>query len=146
MDARDRLRRYLEQRRELGESELVLDGMNVDDVMALLGARQSSRSPRAAPAPVSAMAPPETPMAPRRDETAAPDVPEVVAPPAPAPRFDSSVSGDWRQTLSQSNPQTPPASNATARAGAGAAPPQPAANASVAAAEVALLPNWLVSL
>ena len=38
MDARALLRRYLEQRRELGESELVLDTMRVDDVMQLLGA------------------------------------------------------------------------------------------------------------
>ena len=38
MDARDLLRRYLEQRRELGESELVLDSLRVDDVMRLLGA------------------------------------------------------------------------------------------------------------
>ena len=38
MDARVLLRRYLEQRRELGESELVLDGLNVEDVMRLLGA------------------------------------------------------------------------------------------------------------
>ncbi|HXG70056.1 MAG TPA: uracil-DNA glycosylase [Gemmatimonadaceae bacterium] len=38
MDARDLLRRYIEQRRELGESELVLDRLNVDEVMKLLGA------------------------------------------------------------------------------------------------------------
>ena len=38
MDARALLRRYLEQRRELGESELVLDGLHVEDVMRLLGA------------------------------------------------------------------------------------------------------------
>jgi DNA polymerase len=38
MDARNLLRRYLEQRRELGESELVLDGLQVEDVMRLLGA------------------------------------------------------------------------------------------------------------
>jgi DNA polymerase len=38
VDAKDLLRRYLEQRRELGESELVLDGLKVDDVMRLLGA------------------------------------------------------------------------------------------------------------
>jgi uracil-DNA glycosylase family 4 len=42
VDARDLLRRYLEQRRELGESELVLDGMHVDEVMRLLGAAASS--------------------------------------------------------------------------------------------------------
>jgi DNA polymerase len=34
----DRLRRYLEQRRELGESELVLDSMSVDEVMRIIGA------------------------------------------------------------------------------------------------------------
>jgi len=38
MDARVLLRRYLEQRRDLGESELVLDGLKVEDVMRLLGA------------------------------------------------------------------------------------------------------------
>lgn len=41
MDARDLLRRYIEQRRELGETELVLDGLHVDDVMRLLGAAGS---------------------------------------------------------------------------------------------------------
>ena len=53
--ARDALRRYLEQRRELGESEFVLDGMSVEEVMALLGARaqrsDSSTSPNAPPPP-----------------------------------------------------------------------------------------------
>ena len=38
MNARVLLRRYLEQRRELGETELVLDSLDVDDVMRLLGA------------------------------------------------------------------------------------------------------------
>src|SRR4051812_16730808 len=43
------LRRYLEQRKELGESELVLDALHVDDVMRLLGAAGSSaRSERSA--------------------------------------------------------------------------------------------------
>ena len=42
MDARALLRRYIEQRRELGESELVLDALNVEDVMRLLGATGSS--------------------------------------------------------------------------------------------------------
>ncbi|HEY5439744.1 MAG TPA: uracil-DNA glycosylase [Gemmatimonadaceae bacterium] len=45
MDAKDSLRRYLEQRRELGESELVLDSMSVDEAMKLLGA--SKTAPRA---------------------------------------------------------------------------------------------------
>ncbi|HEV7836758.1 MAG TPA: hypothetical protein VGO75_01725, partial [Gemmatimonadaceae bacterium] len=38
MDAKALLRRYIEQRRELGESELVLDRLNVEEVMRLLGA------------------------------------------------------------------------------------------------------------
>jgi uracil-DNA glycosylase family 4 len=37
MDAREQLRRYLEQRREMGETELVLDQMTVDEAMRLLG-------------------------------------------------------------------------------------------------------------
>ncbi|HEY1952852.1 MAG TPA: uracil-DNA glycosylase [Gemmatimonadaceae bacterium] len=45
MDARAMLRRYLEQRRELGESELVLDSLHVDDVMRLLGAAGNKSSP-----------------------------------------------------------------------------------------------------
>jgi uracil-DNA glycosylase family 4 len=43
VDAREMLRRYLEQRRELGESELVLDRLHVDDVMRLLGAAAASQ-------------------------------------------------------------------------------------------------------
>ena len=42
MDAKDRLRRYLEQRRELGESELVLDSLSIDDVMKMVGAKSSA--------------------------------------------------------------------------------------------------------
>jgi DNA polymerase len=37
-DPKERLRRYLEQRRETGERELILDGMSVEDVMRILGA------------------------------------------------------------------------------------------------------------
>jgi DNA polymerase len=42
MDARSLLRRYIEQRRELGETELVLDALKVEDVMRLLGAAGKS--------------------------------------------------------------------------------------------------------
>jgi len=48
VDAKVLLRRYLEQRRELGESELVLDALKVEDVMRLLGATGRS-VPSAAP-------------------------------------------------------------------------------------------------
>lgn len=38
MDAREQLRRYLEQRRESGEQELLLDQLTVDDVLRIVGA------------------------------------------------------------------------------------------------------------
>ncbi|MGQ0650027.1 MAG: uracil-DNA glycosylase family protein [Gemmatimonadaceae bacterium] len=38
MDPKERIRQFLQQRRELGETEFVLDGMRVDDVMRVLGA------------------------------------------------------------------------------------------------------------
>ena len=53
MDSKELLRRYLEQRREMGESELVLDRLHVDEVMQLIGAAGSSavaRPPRDRPA------------------------------------------------------------------------------------------------
>ena len=45
MDARELLRRYLEQRRDLGERELVLDSMSVEEALALLGAKGDVASP-----------------------------------------------------------------------------------------------------
>jgi DNA polymerase len=98
MDARERLRLYLEQRRELGESELVLDALPVEDVLALLGARTgvSAAAPAAAgpsdgkprPAAEAGGDPPETPAAP------------VTPPPVPAPRFDpAAATRDWRSAL-----------------------------------------------
>lgn len=44
MSARDELRRYLEQRRELGETDLVLDGLPVDEVMRIV-AKPAGRPP-----------------------------------------------------------------------------------------------------
>jgi uracil-DNA glycosylase family 4 len=49
VDAKLLLRRYLEQRRELGESELVLDSLHVDEVMQLLGAFGRARPKPPAP-------------------------------------------------------------------------------------------------
>ncbi|MEO7085122.1 MAG: uracil-DNA glycosylase [Gemmatimonadaceae bacterium] len=42
MDAREQLRRYLEQRREMGESELLLDSLGVDEALKLLGVRNGA--------------------------------------------------------------------------------------------------------
>jgi uracil-DNA glycosylase len=46
VDAREQLRRYLEQRREMGETELLLDRMTVDEAMRLLGAPATSGTTR----------------------------------------------------------------------------------------------------
>src|SRR3982751_6476524 len=72
MDAREALRRYLEQRRDQGERELVLDSMTVEEALSLLGA-PASRAPEK---PVS------RPPAPRRAE------------PSEAP-----TSADWRDVV-----------------------------------------------
>jgi uracil-DNA glycosylase family 4 len=79
MDPKERLRRYLEQRRETGERELILDGMSVEDVMRILGATAAS----------SAVAPPSVAHALR---------PTTGEPRAPGEsRADSS--SDWREVL-----------------------------------------------
>ena len=45
MTAEDLLRRYLEQRREMGETELVLDALSVEEVMTLVGLKRGRRAP-----------------------------------------------------------------------------------------------------
>ena len=42
MDAKDRLRRYLEQRREMGESEFALDSMSIEEAMKVIGSGKAS--------------------------------------------------------------------------------------------------------
>ena len=59
MDGREQLRRYLEQRRESGEQDLVLDQMNVEEVLKLIGAR--SPAPPARKAPVDPVRPQDAP-------------------------------------------------------------------------------------
>ena len=44
VSAEDLLRRYLEQRREMGETELVLDGLSVEEVMQLVGIKRGART------------------------------------------------------------------------------------------------------
>ena len=91
MDARELLRRYLEQRRELGESEFVLDGMSVEEAMALLGARGAGSRDAARPAP-------------ERGPASAPAPPSVPRPAPPPERGDEppmppDASSDWRAAL-----------------------------------------------
>lgn len=87
MDARERLRLYLEQRREMGESEFILDSLSVDDVMRVLG----DRTP-----PAGARTPETT-----RDGASARD--------ASAP-----ATGNWRETLTSIGAEAPPAARSRA--------------------------------
>ena len=80
MDAREQLRRYLEQRRELGESELVLDSLTVDEAMRILG---SGAAFPAAPAPRPARA----------------DAPTAPSEPATPRERGAELSADWREAL-----------------------------------------------
>jgi DNA polymerase len=62
MDARERLRRYLEQRRDMGESEFVLDSLPVADVLRLLGDSSAGAAESAAQATTG-----QAPLSPARD-------------------------------------------------------------------------------
>jgi len=108
VDAREQLRRYLEQRRELGESELVLDALSVDDVLRVLGAaggRAAGTARPAAPLPPDAPAarPPVAAADRAAAERPAPDAPEAPGTPrAPTPREAMPEGGaptDWREAL-----------------------------------------------
>src|SRR5512133_3284561 len=81
MDAREQLRRYLEQRREMGERELILDGMSVEDVMRIVGAAGT----------VSKDAPPV--------QRRAVDPGEPAATPIARSEQRASESSDWREIL-----------------------------------------------
>lgn len=99
MGAKDRLRRFLEQRRELGESELVLDRLSVDEVMAIVGAKSAAPTPTA-----SAPSPPTERVAadnPPNDALSGPSAPVDPVPPPPEPgvRFDQGATTDWREAL-----------------------------------------------
>jgi uracil-DNA glycosylase len=80
VDAKEKLRRYLEQRRELGETELALDGLTVEDALRILGANAGAQSAR----PSAATAPKQAASAPRATDTA--DAPGIT---------------DWRDALRQ---------------------------------------------
>ncbi len=139
MDAKERLRRYLEQRRELGESELVLDTMSVDDVLAMLGAKgsESTRAPaakRSVVAPVDVVA--VQPLEGSADAQGSPVTPS--SRPNPAVRFDAAQIIDWRSALGDTD--TTPGSAAGSEA-----PPA----GSVIPARVdgsRALPHWLAAL
>lgn len=81
-DARERLRQYLEQRRELGEREFVLDGLSVEDALRVL---TGSAGPAAPAAPATRPAAAEPPRS-ARTEGVTEDWRAIVGAPDPAPR------------------------------------------------------------
>ncbi len=120
MNAKDRLRAYLEQRRDLGESEMVLDALDVDDVMRMLGALQGgdavATSPHAsAPrAPIAPMSNPDEKLPAFLTNESASDerAPFTASPPPgdstpPFPPRDSSASSSPAPQSSPRN-DTPP--------------------------------------
>lgn len=78
MDAREQLRRFLEQRKEAGETELVFDQLSVEDAMRLIGA-----APKAQP----------------RDERLEARAPERSRSVEQEPAGTASNSSDWRSVL-----------------------------------------------
>ncbi len=161
MDANERLRRYLEQRRELGEAELVLDGMPVEDVLAVLGAKRAGASrPAQSPAdqPVRATPVPKsaTPTAPASERPSDGNVqPATVAPPpTPDVRFDKGAPTDWREVL-RGTTDLPPTSTANSDeprnpVASGAPSISPGTTSAPAAtnrdASTERLPAWLTAL
>ncbi|HEX6573477.1 MAG TPA: uracil-DNA glycosylase [Gemmatimonadaceae bacterium] len=101
MDAREKLRIYLEQRRELGETELLLDSMSVDEALKAIGALSRGGAPptvREIAATASsdwraALGAPPAPPAPKPSPKAALAAP-VAPPPAPAEQGGITVAGE----------------------------------------------------
>ena len=161
MDARDRLRRYLEQRRDLGESEFVLDGLSVDEVLKVVGAAGPRRrggtgerrtgeisAPDSASggAAAGAEGPPRVPP-PRSlhaEAEVAPPVPPLPPPPIPERRFAAGATTDWREALRGASAGAPVPSPQTPVAGRSisGSPPPTAAGADGQTP----LPPWLAAL
>jgi len=79
MDARERLRAYLEQRREMGESEFVLDGMSVEDALGAIDKLRTTQPARPKPARAATPATPQPPLSkPASPRVAAPAVQPVI--------------------------------------------------------------------
>jgi uracil-DNA glycosylase len=117
MDGRERLRAYLEQRRELGESEFVLDNMSVEEALSAidkLRSAQPARTPDRTPAGTPARTPAHAPAhAPARTSPRTPPPPDAVvsarvAEPVPDVHVtssdDSAQHGQADETMQQFKP------------------------------------------
>jgi DNA polymerase len=92
VDAKERLRRYLEQRREAGETEIIFDDADTARALRTLAARSTSSNVEA-PKRTSAAE------APRRQSTRTVAPRSVAPPPVDEPPPAPSVESDWRAAL-----------------------------------------------
>lgn len=152
MDAKERLRRYLEQRRELGESELVLDGMPVEDVMSLISGKFPAPRARQRSVETTRDATSTSESAPPRDDASIGDPSDgsrhaapTTPPPEPERRFDATASTDWRETLRKAGAArpSPGTSGDSPTDDQAAALPIPGLEPSAA---LHIAPDWLTSL
>ncbi len=94
MDARERLRMYLEQRRELGESEFVLDSMSIDDALAAIDTLRSTSTPRSRPVrptPTSRSTPTRPVVSPPHSDSRTATAPDPSSTETAAPRVQECV-------------------------------------------------------
>lgn len=114
MDAREALRRYLEQRREAGESELTLDTINVEQALEMLGAPRGLSARRTGPAPRERAAPEHV-----WGKSSVPDT-------QPDARTDSAIAEsaptDWREAIRAAGGAPQPTKAPTPQARAPEAP------------------------
>ena len=116
-ESHDRLRQYLEQRRDMGEREFVLDHLSVEDALQVL----TGRAPAPSAAPLSQPRPSQ-------------DIPRPPAPSDSAMRRaaeEAAAGGDWRDALRavDAGESSRPAAADTAAAPAGPVAPPPALQA-----------------
>jgi uracil-DNA glycosylase len=100
-DAHERLRQYLEQRREMGEREFILDGMSVEDAFKMLTGRTPPPAPPAGRSAEASAGPPaqsSTGSAPRARAEERPAPPPSDSAMRRAAE-EAAASGDWRDAL-----------------------------------------------
>jgi uracil-DNA glycosylase family 4 len=109
-EAQERLRQYLEQRRELGESEFVLDGLSVEDAMKVLGGKAFERRGQEGQRGTSSTPSPSSPTSPFKSS-----LPESQPRDSEKRRAaeTAAASGDWREALRNVDAGEPAAKAAT---------------------------------
>jgi uracil-DNA glycosylase family 4 len=123
-DAQDRLRQYLEQRKELGESEFVLDSLSVEDALKVLGGKNSTASERRGQrGREDAVSSPTSPTSPFKSSSPLPESQPRDSEKRRAAET-AAASGDWREALRNVDAGDP-----TAKPAAPAKPTAPQPNA-----------------